>query len=379
MSDSDGEGSANAAAAGGQKKDFMYKVKAFKRRTFHAVQKATKKLEETKDAEFDEMYKDFVEVDQKAQHLARSVDKFILAQKAFAQASSDLADDILDMYNNTPTPEIKNLVVMLNHVSHNLSDQIRPPLDDTWNIHVQTPVNKMLERFRGIKEDEERRKRYLDDYDHYRHKKRTLEEDPKQDKVAAKLRETEQKLNEAGNKFFTMNERLSARLRIANEKKGAMLNEPLLNIVEVQHTFFNEGWKEINKIMIASRDDVVQKRAVEEARELSQADFAANNKVPAGIPAASVPTFSPDRVPSHGSPSSQAGSVTPAAPPPAAPAAAGDKKVKAMFAYEATADTELDMKEDDIIKVIREDDSGWWQGEIDGRVGWFPFNYVEEL
>eukprot|EP00961_Rhodomonas_salina_P066478 893013-Rhodomonas_salina.1 len=30
-----------------------------------------------------------------------------------------------------------------------------------------------------------------------------------------------------------MNERLSARLRIANEKKGAMLNEPLLNIVEV--------------------------------------------------------------------------------------------------------------------------------------------------
>eukprot|EP00961_Rhodomonas_salina_P278442 3762140-Rhodomonas_salina.1 len=43
-------------------------------------------------------------------------------------------------------------------------------------------------------------------------------------------------------------------------------------------------------------------RAVEEARELSQADFAANNKVPAGIPAASVPTFSPDRVPSHGSP-----------------------------------------------------------------------------
>lgn len=113
----------------------------------HLLSQATKKLEETKDAEFDEMYKDFVEVDQKAQHLARSapnkrrtrgprdgpshvgdyvlkahgpqsssychtvvielsdswwsphrsVDKFILAQKAFAQASSDLADDILDM------------------------------------------------------------------------------------------------------------------------------------------------------------------------------------------------------------------------------------------------------------------------------------------
>ena len=38
MSDSDGE---QVAAAGGQKKDFMYKVKAFKRRTLHAVQKVS--------------------------------------------------------------------------------------------------------------------------------------------------------------------------------------------------------------------------------------------------------------------------------------------------------------------------------------------------
>lgn len=37
MSDSDGEGQNE----GGQKKDFMYKIKAFKRRTLHAVQKVS--------------------------------------------------------------------------------------------------------------------------------------------------------------------------------------------------------------------------------------------------------------------------------------------------------------------------------------------------
>lgn len=28
-------------------------------------------------------------------------------------------------------------------------------------------------------------------------------------------------------------------------------------------------------------------------------------------------------------------------------------------------------------QVLKEDDTGWWQGEVDGRIGWFPFNYVE--
>lgn len=52
----------------------------------------------------------------------------------------------------------------------------------------------------------------------------------------------------------------------------------------------------------------------------------------------------------------------------------GKKCVTALYSYEATADTELDMSEGDIIQVLKEDDSGWWQGEVDGRIGWFPFN-----
>ena len=53
--------------------------------------------------------------------------------------------------------------------------------------------------------------------------------------------------------------------------------------------------------------------------------------------------------------------------------------MRCLFGYDATADIELDMKEGDVITVLREDDSGWWQGEIDGKVGWFPFNYVEPI
>lgn len=29
-----------------------------------------------------------------------------------------------------------------------------------------------------------------------------------------------------------------------------------------------------------------------------------------------------------------------------------------------------------VIHVLNRDDSGWWDGELDGRRGWFPSNYV---
>lgn len=29
-----------------------------------------------------------------------------------------------------------------------------------------------------------------------------------------------------------------------------------------------------------------------------------------------------------------------------------------------------------VIRVLNRDNSGWWDGEVDGRRGWFPSNYV---
>ena len=37
---------------------------------------------------------------------------------------------------------------------------------------------------------------------------------------------------------------------------------------------------------------------------------------------------------------------------------------------------ELAFKEGDMIEVIREDPSGWWEGKLDGQVGRFPSNYT---
>ncbi|KAK4805916.1 hypothetical protein QYF61_021480 [Mycteria americana] len=52
---------------------------------------------------------------------------------------------------------------------------------------------------------------------------------------------------------------------------------------------------------------------------------------------------------------------------------------KARYDFCARDRTELTLREGDIIRVLsKKGHTGWWKGEIYGRVGWFPANYVEE-
>ena len=55
----------------------------------------------------------------------------------------------------------------------------------------------------------------------------------------------------------------------------------------------------------------------------------------------------------------------------------GPKMVKALFQYAAQRDDELSMEQDDLIKLISKEDDVWWKGELNGKEGVFPSNYVE--
>lgn len=52
---------------------------------------------------------------------------------------------------------------------------------------------------------------------------------------------------------------------------------------------------------------------------------------------------------------------------------------KATFSYDAENEDELSITEGDIINVIAQIEGGWWEGECNGRSGWFPSNFVVEV
>lgn len=52
---------------------------------------------------------------------------------------------------------------------------------------------------------------------------------------------------------------------------------------------------------------------------------------------------------------------------------------KVIFPYKPANEDELDLKEGDIITILSKElpDKGWWKGELKGKVGVFPDNFVQ--
>lgn len=52
-----------------------------------------------------------------------------------------------------------------------------------------------------------------------------------------------------------------------------------------------------------------------------------------------------------------------------------------IYAYKKDNEDELELKEGEIITILSKDlpDKGWWKGELKGKVGVFPDNFVEIL
>jgi len=53
---------------------------------------------------------------------------------------------------------------------------------------------------------------------------------------------------------------------------------------------------------------------------------------------------------------------------------------RALYAFYGETESDLAFQEGDVIILLDKDDpSGWWKGELNGKVGFIPTNYVEEI
>ncbi|XP_029030699.1 intersectin-1 isoform X2 [Betta splendens] len=77
------------------------------------------------------------------------------------------------------------------------------------------------------------------------------------------------------------------------------------------------------------------------------------------------------------SPSTSKTTPTEPTPPKLAPATTALCQVIGMYDYVAQNDDELAFQKGQVITVLNKDDCDWWKGELNGREGLFPSNYVK--
>lgn len=57
------------------------------------------------------------------------------------------------------------------------------------------------------------------------------------------------------------------------------------------------------------------------------------------------------------------------------------EQCKVIYKYDKENDDELDLEVGDMITILDKDlkEKGWWKGELKGKVGVFPDNFVQQL
>lgn len=55
------------------------------------------------------------------------------------------------------------------------------------------------------------------------------------------------------------------------------------------------------------------------------------------------------------------------------------EQCKVIYSYKPANEDELDLKEGEIITILSKElpDKGWWKGELKGKIGVFPDNFVQ--
>ncbi|KND03422.1 uncharacterized protein SPPG_08888 [Spizellomyces punctatus DAOM BR117] len=53
--------------------------------------------------------------------------------------------------------------------------------------------------------------------------------------------------------------------------------------------------------------------------------------------------------------------------------------VRALYDYTGAEESSLTFRKGNVIQVLTQLESGWWDGLCNGERGWFPSNYVSDM
>jgi len=338
-----------------------------KKELFRSKQKIAVKMgksEETIDITFNQETERIDETKKIIKTANKDTVKLLELMKQLCVAQAALAEDFYSIYESSAP--LYNAVIK-NQDIVKLIDGARVQFDDQMKADFIDPVSKYIGQFKDIKARIVVRDTRKIDMDRYAKEVKNYQEKAKSDKLDPAVH----KLEVAKSNYTSLNNELLHDMPALFEDRIPFFDPIIATYVTGMAEFYRQAAKASSDILgMVSHVDRASVHDHPRVVTSPESSSAAHSQGATGTTTASAPYEKPKTEISSAP-------ITMAHPAkPSAPAAATKQQAKALFEFNAQDSTELGFKVNDIITIISTNGE-WWEGELHGKRGLLPSNYVQ--
>jgi hypothetical protein len=344
--------------------NFINKTKTMASRAEQKVMQKTGKAETTTDITYSQEKERFLEMYKLIQKFQKDTSKFLDVIRELSLYQTNLSDYFSELFESAHpyyTLGTKGVEVA------KMLDNARLEMDTMMRNDILDPAKRYEIQYKEIDIRLEERSTRRVDMDRYAKDLKTAQEKNKIDKIPT----LEQKLAASKANYQALHEELLKDLPLLYEDRIPFFDPVFATFFVTLYNLYDASTKATAEL-VPLISPINLSEVLTHPRVITDVNVSSfKNKVASGTVSAMDYT-PPNTVPA----------TTPAKPAPALPSQPSQpsQQVRAigLFDFNAQDDTELGFKANDVITIL--DQSGeWWKGELHGKVGLLPSNYVKVI
>jgi len=354
--------------------DFFGKAKT---NLFRATQKISEKLgrsEETIDLTFNQEKERFELHYKNVKKVNETTIKVLSTLRELSVQQAVVIQDLHEVYE--PSCALYNATVKGQEIAKKL-DQARNDFDEHMRTHYVELLSKYQGQFAEANERiNERNLRRLDMDRYAGHLKRAMEKGDREKEASNKT-----KLEAAKTNYRSLNDELLRDLPLLFEDRIQFFGPLMANYYYALSQLFREC-NTITKAIIPDITNVDRTTQHEHPRVttdpgLSSASHKQTGSTYEESNTSTTSGNSSNRLSvTYGPPSTNNAPTQPTRPAPSAPPMNSSPRAKGLFDFNTQDPSELPFRAGDIITILKQD-GDWWEGELNGKKGLLPSNYVQ--
>merc|ERR1712137_994200 len=368
------QGSNNASMA------FLKKMSTNVARAKQMAMAKIGQAESTVDAQFDQLEVQFREQYSKMKKLTKFVQNYQTAIADLGNAQQGMSQMISDQYE--PTDSMFTVASRLKEeVTVNI-EQLRDRMEKYYSENFYQPIERYLTQYKLLEERITERNTRLVDMDRYNAEVKGLMS--RNDTVPTRLQVAKEKAESKRVEYADLNEELIRDIQRLISDRSRFFDALFANLVQGQTEYLGgsaqslsrveSNFGDVNRTSVRTWPNVITDPAQSAFSGSSAGEGVSGGTMGGAPPSATGEQFNAASAGGAGAGAGSVGGI--ALQKQAAPSAPPTVKAKALYPFQGRDASELSFQFNEEITVLRQGGE-WWEGELRGRRGLFPSNYVQ--